>query len=80
MAETPWGFEQTPDGFTVSVGVGEGRPIRLAVSHRDAGTPGAREAKLLAHARSLGVPFKKGATAGRVVEEFLKNVEVGRGR
>jgi hypothetical protein len=72
LGDLPLSFDQRKDRFTVSLGLGEGEPIRLAppTEVRPAPVPG--EADLIAHARKLKVPFKAGLTTEKVIADFLK--------
>jgi hypothetical protein len=71
FSDLPLSFDQRKDNFTLSLGYGDGEPIQLVAGelkhpNRDF------EEKLIKHARTLKVPFKKDMTTEGLVEEFLK--------
>jgi hypothetical protein len=70
LSDTPWSFDQRHDRFTVALGLGHGEPIRLATENW--GGPYKYAEELLAHARSLGAPFREQLTAERLITDFLK--------
>jgi hypothetical protein len=72
LAALPLSFEQRKDRFTVSLGLGEGEPIRLATPTEVGPAPVPGEADLIAHARKLKVPFQAGLTTEKVIADFLK--------
>jgi hypothetical protein len=69
LLDNPVSFEQRRDRFTVALGVGDGEPIRYVEKR---GNPVGADADLIAHARTLKVPFKTGLTARGLIDEFLK--------
>jgi hypothetical protein len=75
LSELPLSFDQRPDRFTVSLGVGDGEPIRVAVEQDKGGSNRQGEEKLIAHARTLKVPFKTDRTTEGLIAGFLKGKE-----
>jgi hypothetical protein len=72
LCDSPVSFDQRKGRFTVSLGVGEGEPLRLGAPVEVGPTRSPGEKDLIAHARTLKVPFKTGLTAEKLVADFLK--------
>jgi hypothetical protein len=72
LSAMPWGFEQGSDRFTVSLGYGEGKPIRLEPLPLPLGRPDKLATAFHVFARQLKVPFRDKVEVGTLVDEFLK--------
>ncbi|HKI36871.1 MAG TPA: hypothetical protein VKA46_33775 [Gemmataceae bacterium] len=70
-ADNPWSFEQRHDRVTVSLGVGDGEPLRLELPARPHAATTV-DAALAEHARTLKVKFRKDVTVESLIEEFAK--------
>jgi hypothetical protein len=68
--DNPFSFEQRKDQITLSLGLGDGEPIRL-VGRMEEPPARRQDAEVIAHARKLAVPFKKELSVERLVAEFL---------
>jgi hypothetical protein len=71
LADNPWSFDQRRDRVIISLGVGDGEPIRvdLPATPRDASKV---DGELTDYARTLPVKFRKGVTLDSLIEEFRK--------
>jgi hypothetical protein len=74
LSENPVNIDQQSDRFVISLGLGDGAPIRLKLptvpldkKERNAG-----DKALIEHARTLNVPFRKDADIEGMIEEFVK--------
>jgi hypothetical protein len=79
LADLPWSFEQRRDRCILSLGLGDGEPLRLNLqaNTRPTSPPGSAE-ELLRHARTLGVPFRKEVMVDGLIEDFRrKHTAVG---
>jgi hypothetical protein len=72
LSAMPWGFEQGPDHFTVSLGYGEGKPIRLEPLPLPPERPDKLSTAFHFFARQLKVPFREKVEVGSLVDQFLK--------
>lgn len=71
LADNPWSFAQNKDGFTVSLGVGDGEPITLRSPSKAGGGNAKSNKDLIAHAKTLKVRFNNELTAEKIIKEFL---------
>jgi hypothetical protein len=72
LADNPWSFDQRADHFTLSLGVGDGQPIRLTALCADSAPYRKVDDELVAFSRTLKVEFKKDVTADGLIADFLK--------
>jgi hypothetical protein len=77
VSDFPLSFDQRKDRITVSLGLGDGEPI-LGGSTGAGPALAAGEADLIAHARTLNVPFKSGVTAEKLIADFLQEHTAGK--
>jgi hypothetical protein len=75
--DLPWSFDHRRNRITVSLGYGDGEPIRYDLDSEDQTTP-QFEKELIDHARTVKAPFQKGVTREGLVEEFLKAQRKGK--
>jgi hypothetical protein len=70
-ADNPWSFDQRRDRVIVSLGVGDGEPVRVdfPATPREASKV---DGELSDYARTLPVKFRKGVTLDSLIEEFRK--------
>jgi hypothetical protein len=78
ISENAWSFQQHSESVTISLGVGDGEPIRLVSSMEDRLPNGKPESELIAHARTLRVPFHKKAAARDLISGFIHGKELDR--
>jgi hypothetical protein len=78
LSDNPWGFDQRADRFTISLGLGGGEPIRLVEAVERPLPSGKAEEALIAHARTLPVPFHDKLTTEGLVDAFLQGQPLGR--
>jgi hypothetical protein len=73
LSEAPLSLDHRKDRVIVSLGFGDGEPIRLVcpMDENPDIKPG-QDAALIAHARKLKVPFKEGRDTEAVIADFLK--------
>jgi hypothetical protein len=72
-ADNPWSFDQRRDRVVVSLGVGDGEPIRLDCPPTNPREPTTFDAALADYAKTLPVKFRKDViTVEAIIEEFAK--------
>jgi hypothetical protein len=73
LSDAPLSFDQKKDRVIVSLGFGDDQPVRVVcpVDENPDIKPG-QDAALIAHARTLKVPFKEGRNTEAVIADFLK--------
>jgi hypothetical protein len=71
-ADNPWSFDQRRDRVVVSLGVGDGEPIRLDCPPNTPREATKFDAALADHAKTLPVKFREGVTVDSLIEEFAK--------
>lgn len=69
--DLPWSLDHRRDRITVSLGYGDGEPIRYDLDSDDPAPPH-YEKELIDHARTVKVPFKGDVTREGLVEKFLE--------
>jgi hypothetical protein len=72
LAETAWSIDQRPDRLTISIGAGQGEPLRMILDNHNPHVPRKQEADLIAHAQSIKVEFEPKQTTELLIAEFLK--------
>jgi hypothetical protein len=76
FSDVPFSVDHRHDRVTFSVGVGDGRPIRIPVpADPRVVENGGQDEELTKFARKLTVPFREGVTAEDVIAEFLRSAE-----
>jgi hypothetical protein len=74
LAENPWSLDVRANQMTFAMGYADGGPVRLQIP----GSPqtmaaGKPEANLLAHARTLGAPFRERVDVETLLSEFQRD-------
>jgi len=72
LTEAPLSFDQRKDRVTISLGLGDGEPLRLAAPFAGPVEKRKLEEELIAHAKTLKAPFKEGVTVEGLIADFLK--------
>jgi hypothetical protein len=75
LCNSAWSFDQRQDRFTVSLGYGDGKPIRFEPLAPPSPPSYAAGDKLRAFARQLKVPFHVGMETAAAVEEFIAELK-----
>jgi hypothetical protein len=71
LKDNPVKLEADDAGFRVSLGEGDGKPIRYAIKNSNKGE-GSYRPELQEFAQTLKVPFKEALTTEKVIADFLK--------
>jgi hypothetical protein len=73
LAENPWSLDVRAKQMTFALGYGDGEPVRLQTPGSPPTMPaGKLETDLLAHARTLGAPFREGVDVETLLTEFQR--------
>jgi hypothetical protein len=72
LADNPFSFDQRRDRVIISLGVGDGEPIRLEMPTKQPREASKVDGELTDYARTLKVKFRKGVTTESLIEEFRK--------
>jgi hypothetical protein len=73
LSQLPLSFDLRKDRMTLSLGFGEGEPI-IVKTPNESQEKRLFEKELIAHARTLGVPFQEEITSESLIAEFLKDI------
>jgi hypothetical protein len=71
VSEAPWSLDQRRDRLTLSLGYGDGEPIRFTSPYFPR-EPGTRDAELIKYVKTLDVPFEKDGSTESAIADFLK--------
>jgi hypothetical protein len=72
FCDMPWSLDQRPDRLVISIGYGDGLPIRMSPRRRAPRPPGDLDKQLFAFARKLEVPLVENQDVDALVEQFMK--------
>jgi hypothetical protein len=73
LSQLPLSIDLRKDRITLSLGLGDGEPIILKTPH-ESREKRLFEKELIAHARTLSVPFQEELTSESLIAEFLKDI------
>jgi hypothetical protein len=73
LCDMPWSFDQRVDRFTISIGYGDGQPIRYSPRRVAFRPVSDLDKQLFGYARKLKVPFTENQDVDRLVSQFLKD-------
>lgn len=76
LCNTSWSLEERRNRVTISLGVGDGKPLRLPFERGKGDERFAKE--LLTHAKLLAGQFREDASADEVIAEFQKHASAKR--
>jgi hypothetical protein len=75
LSDVPLSIDQRSDHVTLSVGVGDGRPLIVPFLPDEGARASRYDEDLLRYARSLPVPFRSERSPEEAIAEFLKSPE-----
>jgi hypothetical protein len=73
LADTPFSLEQRPDSLTISLGLGRGQPVQLAIDNGDLGRK-QFEDELAAYANKLSPIVDSAMDTREIVDSFVKQL------